>query len=123
METRSKYKARCCNECGEAYTPRRCDEFFCSVPCRKSFDNRAMVRGRDLYHLFMTMRYERGVAKLLGVWAIMCRMAMTWKEEDNRERNGRKSWQKPTKIIERLPVVVQSSDIYRGTDGTGQRSR
>lgn len=110
----SKYKASPCNECGEVYQPRRCDELFCSTPCRKAFDNRAMVRGRDLYHLFMTMRYERGAAKLLGVWAIVCRMAMEWRQEDERQRAGRKSWIAPKKAIDKLPVVVRSSDTYVG---------
>lgn len=108
------YKSRECNECGSCYQPRRCDEFFCSTPCRKAFDNRAMVRGRELYHLFMVMRYERGTAKLLGIWAIMCRMATAWREEDNAERNGRKSWQAPKKVVSKLPVTVTSKDVYKG---------
>lgn len=108
------YKSRECNECGSGYTPRRCDEFFCSVPCRKSFDNRAMVRGRELYHLFMVMRYERGLAKALGIWAIMCRMATVWRDEDHRDRGGRKSWQAPARIVSKLPVSVSCKDVYKG---------
>ncbi len=119
MTAQPKYRQRCCNECGEAYTPRRCDEFFCSIPCRKSFDNRAMVRGRDLYSLFMVMRYERGVAKALGVWAIMCRMAMEWRAEDLRERDGRKSWSGPKRVIDKLPVTTQAQDAYKGTVKAG----
>ena len=116
-----KYMPRQCNECGSSYQPRRCDEFFCSTPCRKDFDNRAMVRGRELYHLFMVMRYERGVAKILGVWAIMCRMAMAWREEDNAQRSGRKSWQAPAKVVNRLPVTMQAKDVYRGKEKVGRR--
>lgn len=115
-----KYKSRECNECGAPYTPRRCDEFFCSVPCRKTFDNRAMTRGRELYHLFMVMRYERGLAKMLGIWAIMCRMATAWREEDAKERGGRKSWQAPAKIVSKLPISVQAKDVYRGALKVGR---
>lgn len=96
----SKYRPRCCNECGSDYTPRRADEFYCSTACRKLFDNRAMARGRDLYHLFMVMRYERGLAKALSLWGIMCAMARKWREEDNRDRAGRKSWVKPQRVIQ-----------------------
>lgn len=121
MNNPTKYRERCCNECGEAYVPRRCDEFFCSIPCRKSFDNRAMTRGRDLYHLFMVMRYERGTAKLLGVWAIMCRMAMEWRNEDNEKRGGRKSWIAPRRVIDKLPVVTQQTGVYSGSVKAGKR--
>lgn len=121
MTNAPKYRARCCNECGESYTPRRRDEYFCSIPCRKAFDNRAMVRGRELYHLFMVMRYERGIAKALGVWAIMCRMAMTWREEDERERAGRKSWSAPRKIIDKLPLTLRLTDVYVNRERFGRR--
>lgn len=119
-KTASKYRPRHCNECGDAYTPRRADEFFCSVAHRKAFDNRAMVRGRDLYHLFMALRYERGLARARGVWAIACRLAMVWREEDQSERDGRKSWMSVNRAIARLPVVLQSSDVFVGRDGTGR---
>ncbi len=120
MNKPSKYQSRQCNECGNAYTPRRCDEFFCSISCRKDFDNRAMTRGRELYHLFMVMRYDRGLAKVLGVWAIMCRMAMEWRRQDEQERSGRKSWQQPSKVIGKLPVVTQSTNVYAGREKIGR---
>ena len=115
------YSARACNECGQSYTPRRCDEFFCSTGCRKTFDNRAMVRGRELYHLFMVMRYERGLAKVLGVWAIMCRMALMWRQEDERDRGGRKSWQAPSRVIEKLPVSIKARGVYVGKEVIGRK--
>lgn len=118
-----RYSARSCNECGQTYTPRRCDEFFCSTDCRKTFDNRAMVRGRELYHLFMVMRYERGLAKALGVWAIMCRMALMWRQEDEAERGGRKSWQAPSRVIEKLPVSIKASGVYVGKEVIGRKAK
>jgi hypothetical protein len=120
--TRSKYRARCCNECGTDYSPRRADEFYCSTPCRKAFDNRAMTRGRDLYHLFMAMRYERGLAKGRGLWAIACRLAQEWRAEDDAERGGRKSWQSVTKSLDRLPVVMTTKDVYVRPEKIGRAS-
>lgn len=79
-----------------------------------------MVRGRDLYHLFMTLRYERGAAKLLGVWAIVCRMAMEWRKEDEAQRAGRKSWIAPKRAIGKLPVTLQSTDVYVGKEKIGR---
>lgn len=109
--TGSKYRPRCCNECGSPYMPRRGNEFFCAVPCRKAHENRRMVRGRDLYDLFMAMRYERGFAKARGIWAIACRLAEKWHDEDKRERDGRKSWS-AKRTIDKLPVVVVQKDVF-----------
>lgn len=112
MTTPSKYRPRCCNECGDGYTPRRADEFYCSIPCRKAFENRRMVRGRDLYDLFMCLRYERGVARALGIWAIACRLAQGWREEDTRDRDGRKSWMPAKRVIDKMPVTMKEVDVY-----------
>lgn len=90
------------------------------IPCRKAFDNRAMVRGRELYHLFMALRYERGLAKVLGLWAIMCRLGMVWREEDLVERDGRNSWQRPSKVVDRLPVVLQTTGVYQAKEKIGR---
>lgn len=119
----TKYKPRCCNECGLPYRPRREDEFFCSTTCRKTFDNRAMVRGRELYHLFMVMRYERRLAKAYGVWAIMCRLAKTWYEEDEAKRDGRKSWTPPTRQVQRYSIALRNKESATFYDGTGRDAR
>lgn len=111
MSTAPKYRNRCCNECGADYQPRRADEFYCSIVCRKAFDNRRMVRGRDLYDLFMAMRYERGFAKTRGIWAIACRLAEMWRDEDKAQRDGRKSWS-AAKVISNLPVVITTADVF-----------
>lgn len=74
-----------CRECGKPVGPSvRFEKKFCCEPCRHSWTNRRKLRGAELYDLFMAMRYDRGTAKLFGVWAIMCRMASMWKEEDGR---------------------------------------
>lgn len=89
-----------CRECGEHFGKARDHEqLFCSSACRTSFNNRRKQRGADLYDLFMTMRYERGTAKLLGVWAILCRLAQDWNEDDKAE--GRKSYLPARRVLER----------------------
>jgi hypothetical protein len=84
----------CCRECGQPFTAKRAhgENLFCAVDCRKAWNNRRAVRGAQLYDLFMILRYQRGVAKARGVWAIVCRLAQDWREEDHRERAGRQSW-------------------------------
>lgn len=49
-----------CRECGEHFTTGRSDKYFCSTPCRKTWNNRAMVRGAAMYHWAMQWRTERG---------------------------------------------------------------
>lgn len=82
-----------------------------------------MTRGRELYHLFMAWRYERALAKKLGLFAIMCRMAMLWRAEDKRERQGRNSWQRPGRITSKLPVVMQSTDTYQSAEKIGRTTK
>jgi len=95
-----------CLECGAAFIARRTaaegESLFCSTPCRKAFNNRRMTRGAQVYDLFMALRYQRGVAKLYGVWTILCRVAQDWREEDVRERAGRVSWRPYEKLHDGL---------------------
>jgi hypothetical protein len=76
------------------------------------FENRMMTRGRELYSLFMVMRYERGVARMRGVWAIACRLAQGWREEDERERDGRQSWIPAKRALAKFPVTMTVADVY-----------
>ena len=111
---------RMCKEFGGPIKPSRQRPMFCCQACRLRFNNRRLERGAQIYDLFMSMRYERGLAKLKGVWAIMCRLAMTWREEDMIHREGRKSWQNVTAVIERLPSVIQTTDVTIIQDRTGR---
>lgn len=111
--------AMTCKECGTDVTPSRQRRMFCCTACRQRFNNRRLERGAQLYDLFMSMRYEREKAADLGVWAIMCRIAKDFREEDDRDRDGRKSWQPPHSVIERLPVVMQEKDVTVIRDRTG----
>lgn len=72
---------------------------FCGQPCRLKFNNRRLQRGAELYDLFMSMRYDREAAKRLGVWALMCRMAQQMREDDFKDRGGRKSLRQPSEVL------------------------
>lgn len=77
-------KTRVCLECGEPLEPSaRAEKQFCCNAHKDTFNNRRKNRGAELYDLFMAMRYDRKAASIAGVWAIMCRMASMWKEEDD----------------------------------------
>jgi hypothetical protein len=40
----------------------------------------------------MVMRHDRANAAREGTWSLLCRMAAAFKLEDDRERDGRKSY-------------------------------
>ena len=91
-------KQKKCRECGAAYTAKRATREFCCTACRKAFHNRAALRGVDLFHLFMSMRFDRANAEAEGVWSLMCRLAASYKKQDDRERDGRQSWDSVAKV-------------------------
>ncbi len=76
---------------------------FCRSACRKAFQNRVALRGVDLFHLFMSMRFDRANAEAEGVWSLMCRLAASYKEQDDRDRDGRRSWDDVAKVRARNP--------------------
>lgn len=100
---------RKCQECLEPLGPElRKDATFCTPACRVAFNNRRAVRGAELYDLFMSLRYDREKATALGVWAFVCKLAQSFKEEDDRfavasGRSGFKSWSNPTTVMARKP--------------------
>jgi len=61
--------------------------------------DRRMSRGADLYDAFMAMRFDREAAKDKGLWALMCRMASAWNEED--KAAGRQSYFPPDETVQR----------------------
>lgn len=93
-----------CLECGgRMQTTRDGPHVFCSSGCRKSFNNRRMRRGAQLYDLFMAMRHERKEAEGERVWSALCRLAAEWRSEDDDQRGGRKSWGDWRKILRLNP--------------------
>jgi hypothetical protein len=103
-----------CWECGAAYEALDPDRKFCQHAHAKAFHNRAAMRGAILYHLFMAMRYERGVAKGLGVWSAACKIASHWREEDQRERQGRPSWLRAREVLDRNAWILKPVVLVRG---------
>lgn len=92
---------KCCRECAKPLEPgMRREAAFCSVPCRAAWQNRSKLRGADVYHLFMAMRYRRDEAEDLKVWSEMCRLAEGWNAED--VEAGRQSFEEPKITIARL---------------------
>lgn len=85
-----------CQACIQAHD-KRAD--FCGTACRKTWNNRRMIRGAELYDLFMALRFERGAAKALGIWSLLCRMASWWGQEDRAA--GRRTYGDPKRAIER----------------------
>ena len=113
LPTRRFSAHRICIECGCPFLPVRAHGEFCEAACRKAFNNRRLVRGAELYDLFMALRYDRGVAKTLKVWRLICRMASAFRAEDVAQRDGRRSWADPAEIIARRPYL-EATVIVRG---------
>lgn len=104
-----------CAECAKPFSlARDHEQMFCCTACRTAFNNRRKNRGAELYDLFMTMRFDRDTAKVNGVWAVMCRMASEWNEEDRMaftsaeeaaagiKKPGRRSFGPVRKVLERF---------------------
>lgn len=97
--------SRVCLECGtEFHTVKRHAE-FCTDKCRKSFNNRRAMRGAEILDLVMVLRYERKLATGLNLWRSVCRMAMGFREEDVRERAGRRSWRRARDVLATRPYL------------------
>lgn len=92
-----------CLECGGAGSAAG---DFCGSACRKSWNNRRMVRGAELYDLFMALRYERRTSYPLHLFGVICRAAALFRAEDLAERDGRRSWRPPADILARRPYLL-----------------
>lgn len=60
-----------------------------------------MSRGAELYDFMMVLRFERGRAKALKIWTMMCRLAALFRDEDHAQRGGRRSWSRAEHVMER----------------------
>ena len=102
------HRQRACLECGEPFlahkTQARHAE-FCGDTCRRSHKNRRAMRGAALYDLFMTLRYQRGVAQKLHVWRQLCRLAADFRLEDHQQRAGRQSWRAAVEVLAERPYL------------------
>ena len=93
-ETTDMPRMIACAECAKSFekNPAR-ESRFCSSSCRYTWANRRKMRGAELYDLLMAMRFRRGPAKALGLWALICRMCSVWNDED--KAVGRSSFLEP----------------------------
>lgn len=86
-----------CLECNGPVAPRKSTgpvPKFCCAECRKTFNNRRMTRGAEMYDYVMSGRFER--ATHAGLWRpILSQMATHYRDQDIREREGRQSWHTP----------------------------
>lgn len=94
-----------CADCG-AVAPAGAD--FCTPACRHAFNNRRRLRGAELYDLYMAHRFERPVAKALGLLQAMNRLASDFRAEDVEKRSGRKSWRAPQDVLATRPHLKSS---------------
>ena len=91
---------------GIGFRAQRASAGFCSPKCRAVYNNRRQRHGADLFDLVMAWRFDRRTAKAAGALSLICRMAATFRAEDNSERAGRKSWQSISKVRERNVRVI-----------------
>lgn len=85
---------------------------FCGTQCRIGWRNRRMSRGADLYDCFMSLRYDRTTAKEKGLWALMCRMAQSWNEEDHKA--GRNQTYFPAEEVRKRNVRHTATTLVKG---------
>ncbi|ADU12000.1 hypothetical protein [Asticcacaulis excentricus] len=104
---------RTCQVCGGPYASSVEAAKFCGRACRSAFDNRIKARGVILYHLFMTLRYDRKLAKKIGLWSLICRAVAHWHAEDEAERNGRASYSPPEVVIQKTPHLFSAVVVKR----------
>ena len=87
-----------CQECGGPVACKRADAIFCSLPCRRVFNNRRIQRGGEFYDLIMEMRFDRKRADATKAWSLLCTIAGRFRDEDKTERAGRRSWSSSTRM-------------------------
>jgi len=79
-----------------------------------------MQRGAELYDLFRALRRERDTAKGLNLWTQMCRLELTWQQEDERQRPGRRSYVPPKRALGNL---FDKGSLQRGEILVNGRAR
>ncbi|WP_197723582.1 hypothetical protein [Asticcacaulis excentricus] len=97
--------ARTCQECGTPFRSLRAEAVFCSPECNTAFNNRHKERGATLYQLMMALRFERSLAKKLGLWTHICALCAAYRQEDIAKRAGRHSWRHPEHVLARLTHI------------------
>ena len=103
-----------CLECGGRRDLHRAGS-FCCTPCRKAWGNRRMTRGAELYDLYMVLRYDRQTGVEIGAFQAINRLVSIFRQEDNRERAGRRSWRPPREVLlDRPSLKTMTTRIRAG---------
>lgn len=98
--------AQCrCLECGAAFARGARRAEFCGRKCVRTWNNRRMLRGAEVLDLLMTARFDRSKATAFKVWRTMNRLAALYREQDQAERDGRRSWRRIEAIREAKPFL------------------
>lgn len=100
-----------CVECAAVVETKKDTTRFCGAACRMAWNNRRRDRGAQLYDLFRAMRRERGKAAEMGLWSIACALELSWQEEDQAERPGRRSYLDAKAAVEAL---YDAGQLQRG---------
>jgi hypothetical protein len=88
---------------------------FCHSACRHAWNNRRKLRGAELLDLYMAYRFERTLAAQLGLWQAINRLAGDFRREDKAQRDGRKSWRDPRRVMEERPYLkAQVTQVRAG---------
>lgn len=100
-----------CLNCGESFEQGRKAAEFCSRKCVRAWNNRRYIRGAELYDLMMIQRFDRGEATKHKVWTALTRLTRQYRDEDIRERGGRRSWRRLRSIIDNK--IVLWTQVFR----------
>lgn len=87
---RSRARRIKCQWCGTECTVHSHQAKFCSDKCKAEFNTLRQKRGPLLYDALMSGRFER--VKNKSYLTILSQMARQFRDEDIRDRDGRKSW-------------------------------
>lgn len=93
---RSRPRKITCKWCGQVATVNSHKAEFCSEKCNQLFNKNRAKWGPRFYDLVMAGRFEREKSK--GFMTYLSQLAREARDEDNKLRDGRKSWVTPERF-------------------------
>lgn len=89
-----------CKECGGEYRSRQYNAEFCGNECRRTFNNRRAQRGAVLLDMAMIIEFSPSASNLATAMQERMKEALRqWRQEDEAERAGRKSWKRENEVM------------------------
>lgn len=107
--------ARACDHCGTEFTAKTAKARFCSPKCKKAWHNLQMVRGRELYSLYMASRFDR--TRWSGAISQVNRLCSQWHKEDQ----GRRTWDDPAAFLAANPWLLPDAKVSNMSIGRNPR--